>query len=233
MTSTIRSALLVMMFFADVRVRAEEVLFAPHGLRAVNTERVEMRLAPHTLLETRSEKWIHIVRGELYVRVQKPVTFGTAFASFSCDKDCYAIFQRSQDEVTIKSLKGTWRVKRVGEKAVEYGVKAGLQVTLGEVRDDGVAMMEFPQSLPWLSTVKEWSYFYSGKPEEFKSEMRDFRKTWRRAVELVSELHVTAAGRTIASYEAELARERARRKAQAVEDAKLRQLFRQKTYIDP
>ena len=91
--------------------------------------------------------------------------------------------------------------------------------------------MEFPQSLPWLSTVKSWAKLYPGNAKQLREEVADFRPAWREAVEAVSHLHAETAERAIASYEAGQAQERARQKAREREDESLRSLFRAKNNL--
>ena len=87
-------------------------------------------------------------------------------------------------------------------------------------RESGARMVDFGG---WDMPVE-----YSGTIAELKPTLVKFREAWKDAVENVSEMHQKAAARTIASYEADLARAKAAREAREREDARLRALFREK-----
>jgi hypothetical protein len=127
----------------------------------------------------------------------------------------------------VKSLEGKWLIERNGD-ATTYAVATGLEISLSEVGEDGQASMEFPQSLPWLPTVKQWGELYPGTLDELKPTLVKFREEWKEAVEKVSAMHETAARRSIASAENEQAKELAQKAAKEREDARLRALFREK-----
>jgi hypothetical protein len=231
---------LACVFFIDVHVRAETpnkecwgttvpcAVQAEGGKKRLLTANdLKISLAPLALLEQLDEKTLQLVRGEFYVETSKAVVFKTPFGRVWCDDDCQGLFVRTDDSFNIKSLQGHWLVQRNGENTT-YQVPTALQVTLGTVGEDGHALMEFPQSLPWLSTVKLWGDLYPGTFQELKPTLVKFRGTWKEAVEHVSELHQQAAARTIASYEEGLAHEKSAREAREHEDARLRALFHEK-----
>lgn len=233
--------LLVLLFCLDVHVKAEEVtaeagcwgkaipcpVQAESAKKLIVAPDLKISLGPRALLEQRDRQTIQLVSGDFYVETAKSVTFRTPYARIWCDGECKAIFARTSDKIDIKSLKGQWIVERNGEEQ-KYSVRPGLQLALSEVGEDGKAAMEFPQSLPWAPTVKQWAALYPGTLDELKPTLVKFREIWKEAVESVSELHHQAAERNIASYEEEQAKERAVRAAREREDQRLRELFREK-----
>jgi len=239
-----RSFLILSLFFIDVRVRAENSPGDCWGKRipcaiSAGEARRELRAGDFTLVlergalvEQRDADLLQLVAGVFYLESKVPLKFNTAYASFSCGKECKALAERDSDGLTLKSLHGEWIIRRIGDDQ-EYALKSGLQVRVSEVQTDGLAHMEFPQSLPWDATVKQWGKFFPGTKQAFKPELKRFREEWRTAVELASLVHQHAASRTLASHEDQLAKERARRKATEKEEQELRSLFRQKNYIDP
>jgi len=232
---------LACLFFIDVHVKAAEApkkecwgAAIPCAVQAEGGEKrlltandLKISLAPAALLEQRDEKTMELVQGSFYVETSRPVVFKTPYGRVWCNDDCTGLFVRTDESFNIKSLQGHWLVQRNGENTT-YQVPTALQVTLGAVGEDGHALMEFPQSLPWLSTIKQWGDLYPGTLKELKPTLVKFRETWKEAVENVSELQQKAAARTIASYEEGLAREKAAHDAREREDARLRALFREK-----
>ncbi len=241
-----RFILIAAMFFIDVRVRAEDshkeascwgkripcAIQATEHKREYRNGDFVLVLGAGSIAQQRDEKTIQLVEGKFYVEIDKPVIFKTPYASISCESVCTALITRALTGVTVKSLAGEWNIQRLGEKK-NYSLSSGLQLSIGEVETSGVAQMDFPQSLPFAPTVMEWSKLFPGTVELFKSDVARFRLDWKEAVESASQVHEQAASRAIASYEAGLAKEEARRKSVAKEEAAMRELFRRKNNIDP
>lgn len=237
--SGLRWLSLVFMFCIDVHVKADALkecwgkeipcaVQASQNKRVITAQDLRVTLGANALLEHRDEKTIQLIGGDFYVETSKSVIFGSPDAKVWCEgESCKALFSRSAESLNIKSLEGRWLVERKGEKSL-YTVPAGLQVTIGEVTSSGQAEMEFPQSLPWAPTVKEWVGLYPGTMSELKPSLTKFREVWKSAVESVSQTHQQAASRTIASFEHSQAKERARIEAREREDLHLREMFRDK-----
>lgn len=246
MTSA-RALLLISLFFIDVHVRAENqhatlepscwgkiipcVIQAEGRSKTVTANGFEMVVDKQSLAEQRSDKTVQLVNGRFLIAMKAATKLGTPYAEFTCEGQCTGIFSRSITEVTLKALSGSWQVKRLGE-AHRYRVDAGLQVTVSEVSESGMASMEFPQSLPWMPTVKEWAELFAGEPAQFKRQVSAFRDSWREAVESASEVHAADAGRSIASHQAALDAAQARQKRSEQEDQRLKELFRKKNHFD-
>lgn len=242
-----RFLLLISLFFIDVHVRAESshankdsncwgksipcAIQAKSHAQAISAPGFSMTVDKNSLVEQRDHHTVQLVNGRFLISVKSPITLGTPYAEFKCEGSCSGIFLRTMTEVTLKSLSGSWRVKRLGESHL-YRLDAGLQLTVSEVSDGGAALMEFPQSLAWLPTVKEWASLFAGEPGQFKKEVSDFRESWREAVESVSEVHAADAKRTIASHQKALNAVQARQKQNELEDQRLRDLFRKKNHFD-
>lgn len=226
-------------FCVDVHVKAEEIIAncwerkIPCPIKAssrrlvLNAKEWRVSMAPSSLIERRAQSLVQLVEGQFYIEIARPIKFQTPYARVWCAEECKGIFVREGMSFTAKSLEGTWRIQRTGEAQV-YVLPAGLQVVIGEVTDDGQSLMDFPQSLPWSPTVKEWSALYPGTLTELKPTLVKFRFVWKEAVEAVSDMHKHAADRAIAANDKILAAERAVRNAREREDQSLRELFRQK-----
>jgi hypothetical protein len=234
-----RFLFLLMCFFTDVKVRAADCSNTPCVMHTSSSSQHKifsegkrrLVLAPESLLQVQKDG-LRLVKGLLYIEADERIRLTAPFGFFVCGGGCRALIERQMDSVKLKSLKGNWRIWRLGDKEV-YGLPPGMEITLGRVEIGGTAEMEFPQSLPWQSTLQSWSRLFPGSPEQFKQIVTEFRPVWRSAVEAAANLQLRAAGRTIASHEAELARGRARQRARAIEDESLRKLFRERNYIDP
>ena len=241
-----RSFILLAIFCIDVRVHAEThaseskdcwghkvpcAIRNEAGVRHLKSERFEISLDKGALLEQRETSVVHFVTGLFYLRHVKGAEFTTAFAKFNCKADCQALIERQDDKMTLKVLEGQVWIKRLGEEKY-YRVDAGLQVSVSEVAEDGKAAMEFPQSLPWLTTAKDWARLFPGEVEDFHKELAEFRTRWNEAVESASETHKLVADRQIAAHNEELAKQKARAAAAAREDQRLRELFRRKNNFD-
>ncbi len=243
-----RRPMLCVIFFLDVHVRAADipkekdagcwgksipcVVQTKNNKRELQAGDFKLILAANSLLEQRSTNSIQLVMGDFYAEVKGELKFKTPYAEISCANECKGLFSRKAEEISIKSLGGQWVVKRLGDSQ-EYALHSGLRVTVSEVEENGMAHMEFPQGLPWAPTVKEWAKFYSGDYAHFKSELTVFRADWQVAIERASEVQFETATRSIASHQAEVNKEKARKMATQREDQELRRLFREKTGIAP
>ena len=237
--------LLAALFCVDVHVRADGEPTAdcwgkkiPCAVRAdgqrrdLASEQLTLIMASGALIEQRHEKEIQLVHGDFYADTLVPIKFNTPFAAFECNGNCKALITRDSDSATVKALIGDWKIKRLGDSQI-YALRAGTQVTVSEVGFDGKAHMEFPQSLPWESTVMDWARLYpAGRKADFRPDVAKFRQLWQQGVESAAGLQQRAAARALASHEEGLAAERARRKAVENEEAALRRLFREKNSID-
>lgn len=244
--SPARSMLILTLFFLDVRVRADNKSERdcwgkeiPCAVQAVGRKRelkagedLTLVLAGGALAHQRDGTTIQLVDGRFYVEVKRPIAFKTPYATLTCTSECKALINRKEKELSVKSLEGEWTLVRLGDAQV-YFLSAGFHLTVGEVETNGLAQMEFPQSLAWAPTILEWSKMYPRSAEVFKSDAGRFRVAWKNAVENASVVHQQVAARAVASHEEGLARERARRKAVEKEEAALRELFRKKNGIDP
>lgn len=241
----LRALCLMAVFCLDVHVRADSLekhdekescwgvslpcsIYASQGKKVLESEGLRMVLAPGALVEQRTGNLVQLVSGSVYIEISRPLRIGTPYGKFWCPDECTALINRQSGNVKLKSLAGAWIVERLGEKS-DYELKPATQVWLSEVSDTGQASMEFPQSLPWDSTVKNWAALFPGEPEEFKQALVKFRKVWKEAVEEVSEVHNRAADRNIASHNQELAEEAKRRQKVEKEQQDLKELFRLKT----
>jgi hypothetical protein len=241
---TLRGLTLVALFCIDVHVKAEEhkscwadklpcAVSATASRRVIEEEsKLRLVLAPGALLERREDDLVQLVRGSFYVEIEAPMKFQTPYGRFWCVGECKALFERRATEISLKSLGGDWRIERSGEKQ-DYALAAGLQILLAEADSSGRAQMDFPQSLPWISTMKQWAALFPGDTEEWKTQAAVFRDVWRGAVESVSDLHQVTARREVAAFDRAQAQERARQKARESEDQSLRDLFRTKNYVHP
>jgi hypothetical protein len=225
----IRLLWIVALFCIDIRVKADAEVYAGRSQKTFGGAGAHVILEPGSLLENREGEAIHLVKGHFFVELKDAALVKTPFATMACAAQaCQALIRRSENSVSVKALKGEFMVRRLGDKQ-HYSLMAGAQIAVSAVTDRGVSDMDFPQALPWDSTVKEWSKFFPGTMKEFKPALVQFREDWKQAVEKLSGLHQTYAARTIASHEQAVAAELARRAAEERENAKFRQLFREKT----
>lgn len=224
---------LVLCFFLDVHVRAEEAIGAAHGRKIIQRENLKVVLDKGALVEVRGSGF-HLVRGFFLVEAQLATRFSTPFATLWCENNskCKALFERTSDHLSVKSLAGEWRFTRNGDAQI-YSLPLAMQMRFAEVTDEGVASMDFPQSLPWLSTLKVWGRLFVGKPDEFKAQVSEFRAVWKAAVETASQLHAQGAARTIASAEAEASKREATRRQDERETNELRRQMRERNYLTP
>ncbi len=244
--SPARSMLILTLFFLDVRVRADNKSEVdcwgkeiPCAIQAFGRKRelkagddLTLVLADGALVQQRDRMTVQLIDGRFYVEVKKPIVFNTPYATLTCVNECKALIDRKEKEISVKALEGEWNLRRLGDRR-SYTLAAGFHLTVGEVETNGLAYMEFPQSLVWASTILEWSKMYPKSVELFKSDATRFRSNWKEAVESAAAVHEKVAARAVASHEEGLAQERARRKAVEKEEAGLRELFRKKNGIDP
>lgn len=231
MSRAARALFLFLCFFLDVHVRAEEPIVAVKDKKSVTIEELNMQLGRGTILEPRGSE-VRIVRGQMLVETEDSTRITAPFVKLWCEKEsaCKALIDRTDDSLVIRSLEGEWRLTRTGDNQV-YRVPEAMQMHFGLVDQDGKATMDFPQSLPWLATVKAWGHLFHGKPDEFKDQVAEFRERWKNAVETASLLHSEGARRTIASHDEELAKAEAARRKDEAETRALRKQMRENNYI--
>jgi hypothetical protein len=221
---------IVLCFFLDVHVHADPLAGPSTGKKTLKLHEMEVVLDHGALMEER--EGLHLVRGRIYVQSEERTQIATPFATAHCEGDCRAIFERSNDHVWIQNLEGAWIIQRTGE-AQSYILPPAMQVRVAEVGENGLAQMDFPQSLPWAPTLKAWGHLFPGDKNEFKDQVEAFRPRWKLGVERVTQIHQDGAKRTIASYEKAEAEKEAARRREEQENAKLRALFREKNYLSP
>ncbi len=225
----IRLFWLVALFCIDLRVKAEPEVYAAHSQKTWDGAGLHVIMQPGSLIEKREGDTVHLIKGQFLIELKDSATVKSVFATLGCAAgQCRALVERTAERLVVKALKGEFMVRRLGDPQ-HYALMAGAGVIVLPVTDEGVAEMDFPEALPWESTVKEWAKFFPGTIKEFKPTLVQFREDWKLAVEKLSELHAEHASRTIASHDKEVAEELARKAAQEREDAKYRKLFREKT----
>ncbi len=240
----VRGLTFVLCFCLDIQVRAEAhhancwgkfwpcVESAGASRRTLVLPELQVTLGPGSVIQQQDKAVFQLVLGEFYIEVSQATYFKTPYARISCAGECKAIFVRKSDRITVKSLLGEWSIQPTGD-ATMYALVAGLQTQIGEVGENGTAKIEFPQSLPWAGTIEQWGQLHSGGVEDFKSKLKDFRPVWRSSVRNASEMHLQQVQRELASQDRRTAAAQARERARAQEALRLRQLFREKNYLDP
>jgi len=228
----IRAVFFFLLFCLDIHVKADMAVASGSSKKTWSGGGMDVVMMPGSLIEQREGEMVNLVKGKFFIEFKHGVSVRTPFAAVLCQSEtCMAIIHRAGMEMEVKALKGEFSVRRLGDRA-HYNLIAGSRVGLAGVTDEGKADMDFPQSLPWDSTVKEWAKFFPGNMKEFRPVLAEFRADWKRAVEALSGLHTERASREIASHQAALAAAAARAAVQEREDAKLRELFRQKNDLN-
>lgn len=224
----IRTLLFFLLFCADLHVKADLAVASGSSKKNWKGGGLDVVLQPGSLLEQREGELVNLVKGRFLIGFANGVSVRTPYAAVLCQAEsCAAIILRDAEGMEIKALKGEFSVRRLGDTA-HYNMIAGSRMSVRSVAEDGKAEMEFPQSLPWDSTVKEWAKFFPGDMKAFRPVLTAFRADWKHAVEVLSSLHTERAGREIASHEKALVAEAARQAAEERANARLRELFRQK-----
>lgn len=233
MKSLVRILVLFTCFAADIQVKAANHVIRASVKRTFADGEFRLHMDTGSLMEQRDDKNYQLVEGRFLAELNEGVRLTTPFATMSClSSRCEALISREKNKVEVSSLRGGLVIRRVGEKK-DYVLPPATRVIVMPVTGDGAAEMEFPQSLPWDSTVKDWARLFPGTAAEFKETLIQFREDWRNAVDQISRIHVEYAQREIASHEKILAEQQARRAVQEREDGEMRKLFRLKNFIDP
>jgi hypothetical protein len=233
MKSLLKFTTLIFCFSIEIHVRALDATYEAKGSRKIvelGEHKVVLRAG--TLVQALSGERVRLIRGAVLIDGSANFMVQTPFAKFTCEDECTGLVERKKDHVYIKSLKGNWSLQRTGDKQV-YQIPVAAMLRIGEVSVDGHSDLEFPQSLPWNSTVKEWASLFAGSAHDFKPVLAEFHQVWLEAVGQLTEIQTQAAGRALAADANERATRESQRQAKEREDAKLRQLFREKSYIYP
>lgn len=233
MSRIARILILFAVFSLDVQVRAASHVIRATVKRTFSDGDFHIHMAGGSLLEKQDDETYQLIDGQFLVELPEGIRLKTPFATIQClGPKCEGMFVRKTSEIEVRALRGGLVIRRLGEKK-DYLLPPAMRMTVYPVAVDGKSAMEFPQSLPWDSTVKDWAKLYPGTPAEFKETLIQFREEWREAVDQASQLQLEYASREIASHEKAVADAEARREVQEKEDESLRRLFRQKNFIDP
>ena len=234
--SPARLFLLFLTCFMDVHVRAETILAADDRRVVTTRAKTKLTLAKGGLAVDLGSGAgagaanVRLVRGVLYV--EGPVAVASPFGSFACDHaTCEALITRETERVRIEALSPGWRVTPRGYDSA-LGVEDATRVALGQVDRSGHAAVEPPQALQWSNLLRTWAQLTSEDFESFATRVRALRPRWDAATERLSE---DQRARALASVDAvrraqDLRAQRAREAA--AEDAQLRQLFREKNFVE-
>ncbi len=246
--SLVRAAMLWLVLFGEVRIHASsdshsalkcDFATAPCVVEGVgrrtdltdNQLELEVSISAGSVIQIRKNRdWVLIV-GEAYLSTKKSAIVASPFGKFECYGACAALASREPKSIKLSVLEGDWRITRLGE-ASEYQVSEGAEVQLSVVGTDGKAGLSFPQSSSWDAVVELWARLYRGDLPEFSKAVRAYRAAWAVATESISQLHLDYALRNIANQESEWQALQAKRRAQERENRRLRQIFRQKNYLD-
>lgn len=238
---------LYFVFSVEVRVHADLLTFPAqcwgrdevcgarnlsHKVHTAVVDKNKIALSPQAVIKRHADNEYRLVEGKVLMRSNRGPQWSFVYGEMACVHTCLAILVREEDSVRILALEGDVRVKRLGDGR-EYSLPGGHWTRLAGVQDDGKGLMDPPQSLPIQSTLKEFANLYSGNWRQFRKEATRLVPLWTRRVEAASRLQKQQALRTIASFEAERARELAERRKKEAEDERLRAIFRDRNYFTP
>lgn len=108
----------------------------------------------------------------------------------------------------------------------------GYRSYLAGVGTDGVARYEIPVAANLKGLIQDWAPLFDGTPQQLSGFLSGYRESWVNAVNAGSFLHLDLAEREIASDRQRQEQRALRLKAQQEEERHLKQLFRQKNYLN-
>ena len=244
--------ILYFVFCAEVRVVAKELdavapVYFPKGCwgyelpcgvknidskkKVIDVSGAKITLTKQSILNRIDAKTIRVVDGKALIETDSSLRWASLFGGWQCINKCLLLVEKTELNVRVAALKGDVQVKRVGDDQ-NYSLPAGFWVILSEVTSDGKGFMEFPQSLPIESTLKEYAELFEGNWSQFRAEATKMVPKWTHAAEVASQWHKREAKRDIAAYYAEQARKLDERRKVESADLKLRQIFRQENYMN-
>lgn len=194
----------------------------------VHLDGVEISLGSQGVLWV-DEDFVRLVKGESLITVEKSKKFETAYATVEIQSGI--VLFRVFSALEVDMIEGAGQMWIKGD-ATAQEMTPGFHWNVGGVERRGIASIEVPQSSVFKSVVKLWARLNLTDKEEFFEKVEHYREKLIEAVDASSQLNQHLA-RKMVDDDDNAKRNAARRKAQIeAENLKLRQLFRQKNFID-
>jgi len=242
-----RLALFILIFSLEIRVRAaiEEPALcwksAEGGACAVRTapgERLELALGSGRLVLDGSTTLVRVKKGELkllsgqvWARVDAPLTVGSEFGKLSIDHGEFWV-SRARDRVTGSAVSGVLKMSPRGG-GEELEIPPGLENWLGKVQlGTRRAHTGVPMAIPFGQHLSRWARLYTGGRAQFAKEAEAFHETWRQATAEAAGLHQELHARKMASIKEQQSKEAAARRKVEARNRELIEMFKRKVF-DP
>lgn len=190
---------------------------------------MQVHMDSQAIMKTDAQGEADLARGTLFAKHADSYTWRTPFGQVIC-RSCQVLLHRDEKSLEVNAIKGRVTIVRKGDGS-SYELPPGFSVQLSAVTSDGRANLDFPQASPLVLVGKAWARVYNGDTQEFKKEFGDYVKIWDQAADLSSQMQKEEAERRIASDDAEKARIEQLRQNRLREQERIRQLFREKNYL--
>ena len=163
--------------------------------------------------------------------VLNAATVVTPYGRATCAGECEALFDRTENEVTIDALTEGWTLTRTGETEART-IPPATTVRVGQVTRDGRAAVTAPTTRAWADLITRWAKLYPDGGEAFTERAHEFREAYDDAVATLSARDQSRAVAMITAHQTEESNRAAKIRAAADEDARLRKLFRERNYVE-
>lgn len=248
MRSTLQILSLLLLIFIDVRVgaRQSEVVESPENclqkssdcLLKVNSkhwgyETEDLRLwleRGSAVLRINANHW-RVLGGSIWLQCKAKIRVDTILGEVNCHEASELIVEKNQSSVSVKTIRGVALVQ--AKKSSEWlKVPEAYETELRWPMASGHVEVSFPRAFHWDTTLAKMGLLNQGSKKQFIDQVHELRPLWREASLVSGEIAQYQAEREIANHIEEVERMKQLRQKSESENKKLRELFRQKNYLD-
>lgn len=236
-----RIAFMFLAFTLEVKVHALSLdkdcsansycYFFAENLKVSKLGMTEIRFQPGASLKKVNENFIEIVTGSILVDSKTHVKIKTLYGEVLLQAG-RTIIDVNKDRAQITALStGVFYLGR-GQSSQTY-LKPTLIVNMRRVGSNGVADVQFPQTIAKQQLIRNWSKFYRQSERQQLAKMtKELAAFTILGPHELAYTYYETAKREQASLDLERAKERARNAKYLKETEYLRDLFRKKNYLD-
>lgn len=175
-----------------------------------------------------SNNEVILMAGKIWVRAAEKFTVYATHGLYKWEKG-EALFEKSSERVIGTGISADLLMLPRGHNEA-YELPIGFTNWMTPVALNGKAGVGIPQTTNLTWVVETWSGIYQGRAETLKKELEEYKAKWQLAIDVTAPWHKEMIDRRIAQVEAWRARQARLKALREAENARLRKLFRNRTY---
>lgn len=194
-------------------------------------EGYELALGPQSTIIRHSSEELTLVQGSLWVRSHSKFKVKTEYGTVYSRSALNTFFLKDKTRLEVMPLDGSVMVERLGDDHDMF-LPTGYRTFLSGVDNLGRSQYDIPTAANFKKIIEQWAPLFQGSPKELVQILTSYRSKWTSAVVQGAEIHQQLYERTVAEAKENRRRAEERKAAIRRENAKLRELFRRKNYLE-